>query len=261
MTTKTLKRRVTAALCGSILASLGCNAWSDGHLPAPPPILETWACTYKDGKDMDDLMSARDYMLKQADKAGLTPPAAYVWSLFKGGVPVDYVWFNIYPNLEAWTRGVMEGGAAEEMDDVGERFDATSNCQTNIATMNVVHSKESDGDGNDVEMVNSFACRLKHGVDATDVADLRRHMAGVFGSMDSAPNFTATATPMTGGPQTPDIHLFSVYDNPADWSTFVGELVASAEGQMLIRHFGTTLDCDRTLWGARQVVEGPDDDG
>ena len=125
--------------------------------------------------------------------------------------------------------------------------------------MNVIHSQETEGDGNDVSMVNSFACKRRHGVDATDVADLRRHMAGVFGNIDGAPYFSAMANPLTGGPQTPDLYVFSVYDNPADWSAFVGKLVNSAEGQMLIRHFGTTLDCDRSLWVSRQVVEGPDD--
>ena len=38
-----------------------------------PGVTEVFQCSYNDGKDWDDLMSARDYFLKQASKAGITP--------------------------------------------------------------------------------------------------------------------------------------------------------------------------------------------
>ena len=34
-------------------------------------VLESFACSYHAGKDLDDLLGARDYMVRQADRAGV----------------------------------------------------------------------------------------------------------------------------------------------------------------------------------------------
>ena len=53
-----------ACLMALALAFLGSTTQA---AEAPPPVvLETFACNYHDGKDMDDLLAARDYMVKQA---------------------------------------------------------------------------------------------------------------------------------------------------------------------------------------------------
>ena len=47
---------------------------ADHHAPASQPgILEAWQCNYKPGKNYNDLMSARDYLVKRSAKAGITP--------------------------------------------------------------------------------------------------------------------------------------------------------------------------------------------
>ena len=38
--------------------------------PPSPMVAETWACSYKEGKDWSDKAKARDYLVAQIDKAG-----------------------------------------------------------------------------------------------------------------------------------------------------------------------------------------------
>ena len=38
-----------------LLAGLPVLSHADNHSPAPPGVLETWACTYNPGQDQDDL--------------------------------------------------------------------------------------------------------------------------------------------------------------------------------------------------------------
>jgi len=47
-------------------------------IPIQADVREVFVCNYLDGKDMDDVLSARDFYLKQAKKAGLETPMAYV---------------------------------------------------------------------------------------------------------------------------------------------------------------------------------------
>ncbi|MEM8769537.1 MAG: hypothetical protein AAGE43_19025, partial [Pseudomonadota bacterium] len=80
-------------------------AYADNHSqPADGPgVMATFACNFNDGKDMDDLRSARDFYVRESGKEGLETAPAYVWSLFKGGVPFDHIWFDLYANLGAFT--------------------------------------------------------------------------------------------------------------------------------------------------------------
>ena len=70
-------------LAGSLLAA---------EPPPPPAIGETWACNYRDGKDFDDKMKARDYMVAQTEKAGLQAVPAWHMTQIKGMAPVQTLW-------------------------------------------------------------------------------------------------------------------------------------------------------------------------
>ena len=56
---------------------------ADSHAPPPPGVMETYACMFNPGKDMDDLMAARDYYVKQAEKAGIKLGDEFVWTPIK----------------------------------------------------------------------------------------------------------------------------------------------------------------------------------
>ncbi|MCZ6860998.1 MAG: hypothetical protein O7I42_12120 [Alphaproteobacteria bacterium] len=96
---------------------------------APPSVLlETFACSYHDGKDMDDLLAARDYMVKQADKAGVSLAPSYVWSRFKGGPDLDTIWFTVHEDLTAFAAESEAFGAAPELAGVNARFGTVASC-------------------------------------------------------------------------------------------------------------------------------------
>ena len=53
MTTKILLFSASA-----LLVCTGMFANADSHAPPPPGVMETYACMFNPGKDMDDLMAA-----------------------------------------------------------------------------------------------------------------------------------------------------------------------------------------------------------
>lgn len=250
--------RLPVALSFLLLLALGNTAQADSHAAPPPPaILEAFLCNYNDGKDTDDLMSARDFYLKQAEKAGLTLPPAYVWSLIKGGGQYEVLWFNVHENLKAYG-AATDAYAAADMAAADERFDTVASCISNIATVNQFFEREVEPEeGDDTVVVSSSACQFRHGVGAAQVPDLMDHIAGVLGEMgDNTPTGAFMANPITGGgPVQVDRFLFNVNDDMSSWTNFIAGLVNSKAGQRLGRHYNMVFNCTASLWAAQQVVE------
>ncbi len=86
------------------------------------------------------------------------------------------------------------------------------------------------------------------------MGDLLGHIAEVVGGSENRPNAMYTVNPLTGG--LADVFVFGVYDNTSAWTSLVGEVVSSPEGQALGRHFNAILDCSLSLWTSQQVVGG-----
>ena len=224
---------------------------ADHHAPASQPgILEAWQCNYKPGKNYSDLMSARDYLVKRSAKAGITPERSVVWSLYKGNDPIDFVWFTAHDNMLAFG-AAADRDASSNLSDVQARFDSVADCSAGIGMVSPILRRTEHRENN---VVSSSACNLKHGVSASDVKDLTDHAAQVFETMgDNAPGRAYMIDPVTGSGGT-DLYLFETYKNVSAWTNFVGNIVGSPDGQMLVRHIDKVVDCEMSLWNSQMVI-------
>ena len=243
---------LTFAFAGVV--SIGVNA----EEAQPPGVLETWTCSYNAGKDIDDVLSARDYYVKQAARAGVDIGPAFLWSLIKGDLPFDAVWLAPHQNLGAFAASADAQTAASELADVNARFDSAATCTPRLGTTTSVVQRDVPDRGDAPAIVTAFACGVREGVTAEGIADLEGHIGDVLGGMgDNAPNFVFSLTPITGGANTPDWLLFNVFDNMTSWANFVGGLFGSDAGQQLVRHFGGVVDCDQAIWSSQRVIAPP----
>jgi hypothetical protein len=223
---------------------------------APPAVVETWACSYEPGKSVQDVMAARDYYLKQADKAGLTLGPAYMWTLLKGDVDFDLVWLAPHANFMAFAASADAESAAPEIVDVQARFDAVIKCKPRLSTLMPMFQREGAGDSESgTNIISTNACQLTPGVGADQIDDLGKHINGVLGAMaDNTPSAVYAMAAMTGGQNTPDFVLFTVNDSLTSYGNFIGAVGADPEGQMLGRHFNMMGDCNLAMWTSQQVI-------
>jgi hypothetical protein len=224
------------------------------HAPAASPgVLEAWECSYNPGKDLADLMSARDYLVKQADKNNITLEPSFVWSQYKGDAPIDFVWFTAHSNLRAFG-AAADRDAASGSSDVQDRFDAVANCTAGMGTVTPVIAPAAPSENNQGVLVSSSSCDLRHGASASDMKDLMRHAGQVLGGMGSnAPSGAYVIEPTTGS-NGADRYIFQTHANVTAWTNFIGALSGSPTGQELIRHRNKILDCDNSLWNGQMVV-------
>ena len=234
---------------------------------APPParIAEIWTCSYKDGKDVGDVLEAREFMVSQANKAGLTLPPSYLWSLIKGDVPINYVWFNVHQNLGAFSASADAWQASGVGPAVMERFSSVSNC---VAGMSEVQSNflrgESDAGAPDWPVfIAASSCSYINRTSQESLADLAAHMHVVMRGMgDNAPVFSTVLVPFITlrALGSPDVFLYSGFGNATEWSKYVSELSSTEAGQQLRNHIAQVLKCDGlTLWSGQQVVDAAAD--
>lgn len=250
--TKLLKRLLILATLPILTAvSIGANA-----AEAPPaPVMEAYTCNFNSGKDMDDLMAARDNFVKQADKAGIKLGASYLFSLFKGNLPFELVWMNPHDSLAAFAAATEEQAASSAMVDALARFETVVDCTANLNNITPVFQREGNEPDGEPGFVSAYACSTQPGVGPVEVQDLRNHISDVMGTLgDNAPGFMFTMNPITSGPTAADVILFAVNDSVSSWVNFTTAVRSSPAGPSLGRHFQAVADCDLALWNTQRVI-------
>jgi hypothetical protein len=240
-----------------MLAGVGLNVSADSHEPPPPAGLEGFFCTYNSGKDRDDLDSATEFYLKQAEKAGITAPPSYVWTHLKGTAPVDFIWLSVHESLVAYGEFSDAGAASSEMAEVLDRYDTVATCQPNLAVGVPVIAPDPDADAPASATLATYACKIRGGGGTDVLGDLNGHIVDVNEAMGDAGLAAAfQLTPLTSDPQGPDVVLVAAAENTAAWTRYISGLNTSPGGQSLIRHFNAVLDCGMNLWISNQVIGG-----
>ncbi len=258
MTNRTINRalRLLVLCTTAAVASL-----VHAHNHEPPAVAELYACSYKDGKDMGDLMSARDYLLKQADKAEIKLGPSFLWTLIKGGVGFDLLWLDAHESFDAFAKQYDAAAGSEAMASVPARFNTVVDCSAGLATIATVHEREDyTPDPNGSAIVSALACNWKPNAGMSASGDLLSHIAGTVGGLGKdAPGAMYAMTPRTAGPNTPDIVLFTVNQSMSSYAKFNAALRSSDQGPALGRHLDQVADCNLAIWNGRQVIAGPEE--
>lgn len=256
MKSKSQNRWLTALLALPVLATVS----FDVSAAEPPlaPVMETYTCSYNAGKSEKDLMAARDYYVKQADKAGIELGASYLLSLFKGNLPFDQVWMTPHSSLVAFAAATDAEAASADMAGVEARFDDVVECTANLNNLMTVFQREGYAPDGSPGLVSGLACMARPGVGPEQLQDLRTHIADVVGSLGGdAPNAIFMMTPITQGPTSADMVLLAAFDGVSPWAGFVSAVRSSPGGQMLMRHFQAVAECDQALWSSQRVIAPP----
>lgn len=256
---KTKIMKIIRPLILMLMTMVGVSAWA-ADAPASPLIAEIWTCSYKDGKDVSDVLKARDFMVSKADRVGLKLPTAFLWDLRKGDAPINYVWFNVHRNIGAF------GASADALEisgigpDVSERFSSVSDCVAGMGTAQMILS-QGDAAASVLDdgplFLAAESCSYINGASQENLTDLIAHMQGVMKGMgDNAPAFSSALEPFTlSAPGAPDVILYSGYENATGWSNYALEMMTTEAGKSLRNHMNKVLDCGGlTIWSSQQVV-------
>jgi hypothetical protein len=256
--TTTLAARPLAILLAAMISLTGSGALADSHEPPPLGVLESFMCSFIDGKDRDDLDSAIQYHLKQAEKAGIPLAPAYLWTKFKGTADTQMIWHNAYESTAAFAAQMDAEAASSEMAAVNERYLSVVDCMPMLGKVSAIHQQEGANNGED-HFIVSYACKTHQAPNRAAFSDLHRHINGELTAMgETSPMGAFAIEPVTGDPSGPNAVYVNVFENVSQWAAFDAHLNGTESGQMLLRHFGSMMSCATNMWASEQVIADAD---
>jgi hypothetical protein len=225
-----------------------------------PIVRDVFSCNFNSGQDMGDLMSARDFFVRQMEKLGQDPGEHFVWTPFKAGdFPADFLWFANSPDLVTWGRDgdiyrrSAEGQAAEA------RFNQVATCTSTMAMRRQFYQGAGEMTGGPPAIINSSACNYQHGHGPEDLDDLLNHITREIDALGRNDGFMGfVASPLVGSGNAPDLFLMGVQGSQEDWASRSVGLQSAPGGASLARHFNTILDCSSRLFLGERVVPVPE---
>jgi hypothetical protein len=225
------------------------------HAAETGEVREVYACNYINGADRDDLMSARDNLVKQLDKIDIKLNT-YLWTPMTGtNGEIDILWQNHYENLNAFGAVSDKYTRSPEGQSAQAKFDDIIKCTSSLNARQEIFNGGGEMGGNPPVTISVSSCKLNHGhTMASSMPDLISHLQGTLADMAEFKSFLAYMTvPMVSSTDV-DLRFIGVYNTTADYTAATTALRTSDDGQMLGRHFRTVVDCNSSLWSGERII-------
>jgi hypothetical protein len=239
-----------------LLIALGIAPLAAAAVSAPM-VREVYLCDFNEGKDMGDLMSARDFYLKQMEKSGQEPNTAFVWTPFKANAGFDFVWANNSDNLMEFARDSDAFNDSKEGQAAMDRFNTVATCTSHLSMRRQTFQAEGDlNPGPNGAVISSFACNYRDGHGPDDLEDLANHVSDVASAVPVADGAVGyVSVPGIGsGPNSADVIFYSVSGSLEKWAARNAAFQGSDGAPSLMRHLQTIVDCNGALFYGQRVV-------
>ncbi len=246
-----MKKLAFAMISGLVLLSCGTNAAETGL------VREFYACNFKEGKGMADLEGARDVLLEQVGKMGskdLDDMISFVWTPFMGGADIDFLWFNMNANLNAWGRATDVANDSEHSAAVQAAFDEMSECvNSGVAMADVIY----DGGGMNASAITSssgaafveaFNCSLRPGKTVADARAAVENWQTVIKDLGIYDSYIAyMMTPLIASGTT-DVFYFAAHPDATSYAARQTAYLTSDAGVAADAGFNEVHRCTASLW-------------
>lgn len=216
---------------------------------------DVYTCSYINGADRDDLMAARDNLVRQADAIGLPEMQTFLWTPYKvADFDGDFLWFNQFADLGAFAAAADAYSSTDAGRAVQDRFDEIVRCSSSLVDIELVHDGGQADSLQAPVVVASYRCRLKPGQNSASVRDLVTHYKAVLGGTGMHDDHLFYAVTPRLGTGEYQAYFFGVHDDVASWSARETALEQSEAGQMFGRHANQVMDCGSALWWGEQLI-------
>ena len=253
-----MKNLFYITLFSMTLISVSNDVYSDDH-SAGPAAVEMLACSFNDGKSINDLNKVVKDWDKWADRKDLNYSA---WSMTpfavsQGMLSFDYIWFGFSPNFETYGN-TMENWVQDGEQTIGLKFNEVASCSPRslfaVIPARQVYWDQDTTKNNPFQLSN---CKFR---DGQNMADLMK-AAGEFNEYietTGADPFIAIMIPDAGNELDVDWDI----KVGAGWSNYKEMGKARQAGYQqgntaLQDTWGKVLDCDSPrVYTANQLRNG-----
>jgi len=103
------------------------------EITQPPAILESYRCTFHDGKGLGDLPDALAYWKQTLDQLGTHKSYdAYMATPFIANTPVDVGYYAVHASVQGFAETTTAYRTSDGGAEADRRFDEIQNCETSL---------------------------------------------------------------------------------------------------------------------------------
>ena len=252
-----MKKFAFAMISGLVLLSCGTNAAETGL------VREFYACHFKEGKGMADLEGARDVLLEQFGKMGSTDlddMISFVWTPFMGGAQIDFLWFNMNQNLNAWGRATDAYNGSEHSAAAQAAFDEMSECvNSGVAMAEVIYDggelqASAIAQAGGAAFIEAFNCTLRPGKTVADARAAVENWQGVIKDLGMYDSYLAyMMTPLVASGTT-DVFYFAAHPDATSYAARQTAYLTSDAGAAADARFNEVHRCTASLWHGHPYI-------
>ena len=232
------------------------NAGNSVFAAETDPVAGIWTCSFLPGKDMQDLMTWRDFyaaQLEELDSEEAKSVTAFMWTPRFMGADVDFVWFEYHENLNVSSRAIAAYDASGIGASVDGMWESIVDCQSSQSFRRQIYA----GDRFNVTppvIVESFRCVFKPGMGFDDVQGALVAWSSVLDQLPQTDQFMAYMfTPFHSASEF-DVSFYGVYDNIIDYGAMTTDYLTSADGQRMDARWREIQRCESRLWNANRMM-------
>jgi hypothetical protein len=251
-----MMRKITIPVA-AFFCLIGMQAYADGHEMETPAIVDTFACSYNNGKDDKDLDGAVSFFNQQVDKLDndvVNQGSHWVITPVRSSLPADFYWLSASPNLTAWANGNAAYSASDEGQAADDRFAKVAACTSNSWMSEQVYGDQGPQEPGATTILEAAGCTLREGKTMSNVRAVEANFVSEAKAAGLDMRIFRFSPMYTDG--SVDLVYFAGYDstdsyvanNNTGWNT-KGLRVANAFFEMV-------MDCGAGLYNAENVRAG-----
>ena len=249
-----MQLKLSAAI-SAVLLSFSFNIISDDHIQPTFIPVESFACNYADGKDMEDLLKVTEEWNEYADETDFQY-SAWIFSVnfYSDEEEADFFWVGASPTWEELGKAQQLMREPEGVK-INSKFDRVTPCfdHVNWGYESVRQSESSDGDDTGVSTI--VWCTLTEGTTYDQVLAADKKYNDYSDSQGMAGG-AGRWWPGSGLPSrfTADFLWSQSADSLVEWGKAVDMAVNGGGNQAMQSIYGDLMTCDnRAVYDVLQV--------
>lgn len=218
-------------------------------------VADIWSCSFKQGKNMEDLQGWIDYYETELGSLGTGGDAlqAFMWTPRFAGAPVDFVWFEYHENLNASSRFSETYDASGIGPVVDGMWESIVECSHNQNFRRQIYAGANFSVTPPV-VVESFRCVFNPDKGFSDVEEALVRWSNVLDGLPQTDRFIGFMfTPFHTALEF-DVSFYGVYDSITDYGSMTTDYMTSDSGAQMLAHWREIQRCESRLWNAQRMI-------
>lgn len=234
-------RRVMVALL--VVAGMSAHAEETGT------VIDTFACTFKEGRGVQDLRAAVDFWTEQVDaldSRALDSYFAAILTPYRATTGRDFFWVGASPNLNSLAAGGYDYLTSAQGQAADARFDSIADCESSVyLAEQIFDALPEEGDDDVNVLAEVYGCTFNEGTTLADANKAEKNWTSVAAAHGAKVDVHRWVPLYANTPV--DAWYLILSDGLREFGDYRTKWITSKDGQDADERFNRIMNCESGL--------------